>query len=122
MKSDNIIVDKTYLFAVKIVMLYKQLISEQKEFILSRQLVRSGTSPGANVEEGLSGESRKDFISKFSIALKESRESHYWLRLLRDTEFISNEIASDYLKDCEEIIKILSSIVKTSKQSKIRDY
>jgi four helix bundle protein len=110
MKSDNIIVDKIYLFAVKIVLLYKQLTSEQKEFILSKQLVRSGTSPGANVEEGLSGESRKDFISKFSVALKESRESHYWLRLLRDT-------ASDYLKDCEEIIKIISSIVKTSKLS-----
>jgi four helix bundle protein len=117
MKENNIIVDKTYRFAVKSVLLYKQLITEQKEFILSKQLVRSGTSPGANVEEGLAGESKKDFISKFSIALKESRESHYWLRILRDTDLISKDTASEYLNDCEEIIKILSSIVKTSKQS-----
>lgn len=117
MKTENIIVDKTYKFAVKTVLLYKQLTTEQKEFILSKQLVRSGTSPGANVEEGFAGELKKDFISKFSIALKESRESHYWLRILKDTGFIDNETASVYLNDCEEIIKILSSIVKTSKQN-----
>lgn len=115
MKENNLIVDKTYRFAIKTVFLYKQLTQEQKEFILSKQLVRSGTWPGANIQEGLAGESKRDFISKFSIALKESREAHFWLRILRDTEFISKEKATEYLNDCEEIIKILSSIVKTSK-------
>jgi four helix bundle protein len=118
MKENNIIVDKTYGFAVKIILLYKQLTADKKEFVISKQLVRCGTSIGANVEEGLAGESKKDFISKFSIALKESRETHYWLRLLRDTGFIDNETSSEHLNDCEEILRILSSIVKTSKQPK----
>jgi len=117
MRIENVIVEKTYRFAVKSVLLYKRLIAEQKEFILSKQLVRSGTSPGANVEEGLAGESRKDFVSKFSIALKESREAHFWLRILRDTGFIDENTAHEYLTECEEIIKIPTSIVKTTKNS-----
>jgi four helix bundle protein len=95
-------------FRGKFSSLYKRHIAEQKDFILSKQLVRSETSPGANVEEGLAGESRGDFISKFSIALKESREAHFWLRILRDTGFIDERTAHEYLTECEEIIKILN--------------
>jgi len=117
MQKNNIILTKSYQFAICIIQLYQKLSSENKEYNLSKQLLRSGTSPGANIEEGLSSQSRKDFISKFSIALKESKEAHYWLRLLRDSNYISQEIANDYLRDCEELIKILTSILKTSRQT-----
>ena len=88
MKKDNIIQEKSYAFAIKIVSLYKSLIHEKKEFILSKQLLKSGTSIGANVEEAIEGQSRKDFYVKLTIAYKEARETHYWLRLLRDTGYL----------------------------------
>ena len=114
----NIIKEKSYQFAIEIIHLYKQMIN-QNEFVLSKQLVRSGTSIGANVEEALAAQSRKDFVSKMSIASKEARESNYWLRLLRDTYLVKEVDLEPVLKKSEEIIKIITSIVKTSTNNQI---
>ena len=113
MKKDNIIQIKSYDFAVRIVKQYKHLSQEKKEFVLSKQLLRSGTSIGANVEEAIGGQSRKDFFAKLTIADKEARESHYWIRLLKDTDFLSEKETESLLKDIEEILKIIGSIQKT---------
>jgi len=115
MKKDNIIQQKSFAFAVRIVNLYKFLINEKKEFVLSKQLLRSGTSIGANVEESIGGQSDKDFISKISIAYKEGRETIYWLKLLQATDFLTQTQADSLLKDADEICKILASIQKTIK-------
>ncbi|WP_422090384.1 four helix bundle protein [Tenacibaculum ovolyticum] len=118
MKKDNIIQTKSYNFAVRIVRLYKHLSQEKKEFVLSKQLLRSGTSIGANVEEAIGGQSRKDFFAKLTIAYKEARESHYWIRLLKDTNFLSDKESESLLKDIEEILKIIGSIQKTIRNTK----
>jgi four helix bundle protein len=115
MKKDNIIQQKSFAFAVRIVNLYKNLIYEKKEFVLSKQLLRSGTSIGANVEESIGGQSDKDFISKISIAYKEARETIYWLKLLQATDFLTQQQADSLLNDADEICKILASIQKTLK-------
>ncbi|MCH7677881.1 four helix bundle protein [candidate division KSB1 bacterium] len=109
--------DKSYDFALRIIKLYKYLIEEKKEYVLSKQILRSGTSIGANVEEAIGGQSRRDFLAKISIAYKETRESHYWLRLLRDSSFLDQEVAQSLLSDCEELLKILGSIQKTTKNN-----
>jgi len=109
----NIIKEKSYQFALDIIHLYTQL-KQHKEFVLSKQLLRSGTSIGANIEEATAAQSRKDFISKMSISSKEARETNYWLRLLRDSNICESIDYSDLIRDSEEIIKILTSIVKTS--------
>ena len=85
MKNDNVIQIKSYAFAVKIIKIYQFLANDKKEFVLSKQLLRSGTSIGANIEEAIGGQSSKDFYAKLTIAYKEARETHYWIRLLRDT-------------------------------------
>lgn len=117
MEKENVILSKTYAFALKIVNLYKYLKEEKKEYELSRQILRSGTSIGANAEEASGAQSRKDFISKYSISLKEAKETHYWLRLLRDSDLIDDSMAKSYLDDCEEIIRILTAIIKTTKST-----
>ena len=114
-QKPNIIKDKTYQFALKIIYLYMEM-RKQNEFILSKQIVRSGTSIGANVEEAIAAQSRKDFISKMSISSKEARETNYWLRLLRDSKLCGDLALSDLIKESEEIIKILTSIVKTTQK------
>ena len=114
-KKRNIIKEKTYQFALDIIFLYKKM-REQNEFILSKQVIRSGTSIGANVEEAAAGQSRKDFISKMAISSKEARETNYWLRLLRDSQLCEGIDYTDLIKESEEIIKILTSIVKTSQK------
>ena len=114
--SENIIREKTYQFALKVVLVCKELTS-QKEYVLSRQLLRSATSIGANVEEGVQGQSKADFIHKFSIAQKEAFETHYWLRLLRDSGYLNRENANQLLSNCEEIQKIITAILKTSKSN-----
>jgi four helix bundle protein len=91
MKKDNVVQMKSYSFAIRIVELYKYLSTEKKEFILSKQLLPSGTSIGANIEEAIGGQSRKDFYAKLTIAYKEARESHYWIRLLKDTNYLSKK-------------------------------
>jgi four helix bundle protein len=113
MKKDNIIQIKSYDFAIRIVKLYKYFVLEKKEFVLSKQLLRSGTSIGANVEEAIGAQSRKDFFAKLTIAYKEARESHYWIRLLKDTDYLTVSESDSLLKDIEEILKIIGSIQKT---------
>lgn len=113
---NNIVKDKSYLFALRIVKLYKYLIEKKKETVLSKQLLRCGTSIGSNVEEGLGGQSDKDFIAKFSIAYKESRETNYWLRLLKDSDIIAQNEYNSIIKDCEELQKLLASILITMKK------
>lgn len=117
MKKDNIIQIKSYDFAVRIVKLYKHLSQEKKEFVLSKQLLRSGTSIGANVEEAIGGQSRKDFYAKLTISYKEARESHYWIRLLKDTEYLTSKEADSLLFDIDEILKIIGSIQKSIRNS-----
>ena len=111
--KDNLIQQKSYAFALKVISLYRKLC-HANEFVLSKQLLRSGTSIGANVEEAQAGQSRADFISKMSIASKEARESSYWLRLLRDSGTIDKNEVESLLADSESIINILTSIVKSS--------
>ena len=113
--KENIIVSKSYVFALEVVKLYK-ILAEQKEFVLSKQLLRSGTSIGANIHEGIASESKKDFIHKLGIALKEARETSYWLNLLKDSKYISEEQFLLLINSCNEIIKILNSIILTTKQ------
>jgi len=119
MKTENMIVDLSFDFAVETIGLYKVLI-EQKEFVMSKQLLRCGTSIGANVEEAIAGQSRRDFISKMSIASKEARETQYWLKLLNKTQFVSLDY-SPYILKIEHIINIITKIVKTSQELTIQD-
>lgn len=115
MKSNNIIQQKSFAFAIRVVNLYKFLTIEKKEFVLSKQLLRSGTSIGANIEESIGGQSDKDFLSKLSIAYKEARESVYWLKLLQATDFLSQQEADSLLNDAEEICRIIGKIQITLK-------
>ena len=115
MKADNPIQAKSYAFALRMVKLYRYLCVEKKEFVLSKQIVRSGTSIGANVEEAIGGRSRKDFLFKLGIAYKEARETHYWLRLLRDCNILDPNQAASIIEDCEELLKLSGSIIRTTK-------
>lgn len=115
--KENVIKAKTYDFALEIIRLYKSM-REQNEFILSNQVLRSGTSIGANVEEATAGQSKKDFIAKMSIASKEARETNYWLRLLRDSRLCGSVDFTKLIDESEQIIRILTSIVKTSQKKK----
>ncbi|HZH93629.1 MAG TPA: four helix bundle protein [Tissierellaceae bacterium] len=111
--SENVIEKKSYAFAINVVNAYKKLES-RSEYVLSKQLLRSGTNIGANVMEGLRAQSRKDFISKMNIALKEANESEYWIRLLMDTGYLSKQEDKSLLDECKEVCRILSSIVRTA--------
>lgn len=113
---ENLILQKTYSFALKIIRVYI-LLKDDKEYLLSKQLLRSATSIGANAEEGSAAQTRKDFIAKFSIALKEAKETHYWLRLLRDSNILEKATADVLMIECEEIQKIITSILKTSRKN-----
>jgi four helix bundle protein len=115
MAKYNIIQDKSFAFAIRIVHLYKFLCEGKKEFVLSKQVLRSGTSIGANVEEGVGGQSDKDFLSKISIAYKEARETIYWLKLLKATDYLKEEEFQSIINDAEELCKILSKIILTTK-------
>ena len=118
MKQDNIIKNKSFEFAVRIVNLYKHFIKEKKEYIICKQLLRAGTSIGANTREAINAQSNADFIHKFSIAQKECDETIYWLELLFATDFISEKEFLSMKTDAEEIMKILSKIIITSKNKK----
>lgn len=111
--KENLIQQKSYDFALKIIALYRKLV-KANEFVLSKQVLRSGTSVGANVEEAQAGQSKADFISKMSIASKEARETNYWLRLLRDSGAIEKTEIESLLVESESIVNILTSIVKTT--------
>jgi len=116
--KENVIVTKSYAFAVRVVKLYEYLKKEKQEFVLSKQVLRSGTSVGANMQEATGGQSTSDFIHKLSVARKEARETSYWLRLLHDTGYIADTQFQSIHADGGELIKILNSIIITS-QSKL---
>lgn len=113
--SRNVLRDKSYAFALRTVNLYKHLTTEKKEYVLSKQVLRSGTSIGANVVEASQGQSKPDFIHKLSISLKESFETQYWLDLLRDSNFLEPAQADSIIADCCELQKILTASIKTAK-------
>ncbi len=113
--KENAIQQKSYAFASRIVKAYKYLVSEQREFVLSKQLLRSGTSIGANVEEALAASSTADFVNKLHIAAKEARETSYWLRLLHDNDFLPAEAFTSIHAHNLEISKLLSSILLSTK-------
>ena len=113
---DNAIVDKSKFFAIRIVRAYKYLTAEKNEYVLSKQLLQSGTSIGANVKEAIRGQSKPDFYSKLNIALKEASETEYWLEILYETEYIDKKLFDSINSDCQELIKLLVSITKTQKQ------
>ena len=108
---------KSFLFSVRVVKLARYLQEEKREYILSKQLIRAGTSIGANIVESQQAQSRADFISKLSIALKEASETDYWLRLLNATDYLSESEFSSIIADCKELEKILTSIIKTTRSS-----
>ena len=112
MSKDNIILNKSVAFALRIVKLKKYLCKEKREFIMSKQVFRCGTSIGANVSESIRAQSRADFYSKLNIALKEAEETHYWLYLLSESDYLSPSEYQSLDNDCEEIIKLLVSITK----------
>jgi four helix bundle protein len=114
MVKENIIKDKSYTFALSIIDLVRKFPKQNGGFVIGNQLVRSGTSIGANVEEAIGAFSKNDFTYKMNLALKEAREAHYWLRLARDSKVVKFELES-YIEKAEELRKILSSIVKASK-------
>jgi four helix bundle protein len=115
--NDNVLVDKSFKFAIRVVRLYKYLCDSKKEYILSKQLLRSGTSIGANINESQEAQSKADFISKLSISLKEARESKYWIELLKETDYLSENEANSIIEDLVEILKLLTSIIKSTKQN-----
>lgn len=117
--NNNIIEIKSFEFAVRIVNLYKHLSQEKKEFVLSKQLLRCGTSIGANVTEAEKAQTRPDFYTKMTIALKEANETHYWLRLLHRTEFLTDAEFKSIENDINEIISILVAITKTVKETQM---
>lgn len=114
MKKENLIMDKSFAFAVRSVRLYKLLCARRK-FVLSKQLLRCGTSVGALLKESEHAQSKSDFINKLSIALKEANEAEYWILLLHETEYISDVEYRSIVKDCQEIVRLLIAIIKTCK-------
>ena len=119
MKTENAVQAKSFAFAVRIVWLYQHLSLKKKEYILSKQVLKSGTSIGANVEEALGGQSRADFVAKFRIAYKEARESCYWLRLLKETDYLTQSEFESIHAGAEELCRIIAAILKTTKLDKV---
>lgn len=119
-KKDNPLKDKSYAFAVLTVKTSKRIMKNNNEYVLSKQFLRSGTSIGANIEEANQAESTNDFIHKLSIANKEANETHYWIRLLRDTDEVSMDEANVLIEYCEELMKMLTSSINTSKRRNYR--
>ncbi len=120
MYKNSIISEKSFRFAIRIIHLYKYLKTEHTEFILSKQVLRCGTSVGAMSREASQAESKKDFIHKLNIALKEAYECQYWLELLAETGFINNKMFTSISEECIEIVKILTAIIKTSKKNNLQ--
>ncbi|HMO81500.1 MAG TPA: four helix bundle protein [Pyrinomonadaceae bacterium] len=114
----NVLKEKSYAFALRIIKLYQYLATEHKEFVLSKQVLRSGTSIGANIEEAFQGQSKSDFVHKLSIANKEAFETHYWLRLLRDSSILTRKQAESLLDECDELQRMLIAAIKTSKSKR----
>ena len=119
--KENVIQQKSFVFAIRIINLYKYLTFKKKEFVLSKQILRSGTSIGANIEESIGGRSDKEFLFKLEISYKEARETIYWLKLLKQTEYISNSEFESIHVEAEEICKILAKIIITLKGKLIKN-
>ena len=115
MKTDNVIVEKSKTFALRIIRLYQYLNDEKREFVLSKQALRSGTSIGANIKEAVRGQSRADFFAKMNIALKEASETEYWLELLHESNYIADDAFQSIYTDCQELLRLLMSITKAQK-------
>ncbi len=117
--SDNIILDRSFDFAIRVVKLYKHLCDDKKEYVLSKQLLRSGTSVGANINEAQAGQSKADFIAKMAISSKEARESKYWINLLIKTDYLNKDDkhVQTLVNEIDEIVRMLTSIVKTGQES-----
>jgi len=111
----SIVASKSYFFALRVVAIYKLLVEERKEYVLSKQLLRSGTAIGALIREAQHAQSRADFAHKMNVALKEANETAYWISLLNDTGYLSVEIFSTLSNDCDELLRLLVKIVKTTK-------
>lgn len=116
MKDDNVIANKSYAFGLRIIKLYLHLKSNKVDLALCSQVLRCGTSIGANVEEAMGGSSKKDFKHKLEIAYRESRETKYWLKLLNDAAMLENKLALSLITDCDELLKILTAILNTVKE------
>ena len=115
-EKPNLIKNKSYQFALKIISFSRQM-QNQKEYVLSKQLLRAATSIGANVEEASAAQSKKDFVAKMAISSKEARETHYWLRLIRDSQLCMDIDVGSLVEDCEELIRMLKAIVKTAQKN-----
>ena len=113
--KNSVLKDRSRAFAIRIVKLYDYLQNEKKEFVMSKQILRSGTSIGANIHEAYFGQSKRDFVSKMQIALKEASETEYWLNILTDTDFLEKHKSESIINDCIELAKMLHSTVKTTK-------
>ena len=114
----NILKEKSYKFALRMIKLFQFLSVEKKEYVLSKQILRSGTSIGANIEEAYQGESKADFIHKLAISNKEAFETHYWLRLFKDSLILEPKLAESLMSDCDEIQRMLVAAIKTAKARK----
>lgn len=114
---ENIVATKSYAFAIRVVKLYKHLSQDKKEFVLSKQMLRSGTAIGALIKEAEHAQSKADFLNKMNVALKEANETEYWLMLMKDTEYLSETEFQSIKNDCLELLKLLISIVKSTKTS-----
>ena len=115
--KENLLRDKSFAFALRTIKLNKYLVSEHHEYTLSKQVLRSGTSIGANVEESIHAQSKSDFVHKLSIAQKEACETSYWLRLLKESDFIKPNLADSLLSDCDQLQRLLAASVKTARQN-----
>ena len=113
---NRIVQDKSFCFAIRVVKLCKILREEQKEYIMTKQLLRSGTSIGANIAEAQQAQSKSDFVHKMSIALKEATETNYWIRLLHATDYLNDKAMESMIQDCSELEKMLTVIIKSAKE------
>lgn len=121
--KENLAYNRSFKFAIRIVNLYKYLCQDKKEFVLSKQVLRSGTSIGANINEAIQAQSKKDFLSKMNIALKEASETQYWLKLLKETDYITEKLFESIFDECKQLNNLLVSIVKTTKEKlKVEDW
>ena len=116
MKENNLIVEKSKAFAIRIIRMYQHISAEKKELVLTKQVLRSGTSIGANIREATSAHSKADFIAKMQIALKEASETEYWIELLQETGYIAEKAGESLITDCKELLRMITAIIRTAKE------
>ena len=116
MKENNLIVEKSKAFAIRIIRMYQHISAEKKELVLTKQVLRSGTCIGANIREATSAHSKADFIAKMQIALKEASETEYWIELLQETGYIAEKAGESLITDCKELLRMITAIIRTAKE------